>query len=1034
MAIVTKPARDVFAPFDAFGAARRVINSEVQTWGMEIEATGSSFADAAATSATAAAASALAASTDASALLLAAAMIGAALTAAPTGGEIWVSPVAELGLPAGSDTTGTGTLAAPYATLTKALAVATAGQRIWLNGDPSSPRVYTAAAGYGVTVPVAIDSIYPFGAKITSGSATRVFQLSADTWLGRLDGNGNAGTIDRIIDFGVTTPIKVTLSGTRLTDFKSWGIYTTASAVSLYLDKPQFKSDYSTVKGPWLLSGMTAGGVFSLTGYRVDIGGHGVSGWGAGGHIHGVVEGAVSVYLINPVIRQKASAAGIGSIYFGLTVRNIRAPVVLAPDIEMDMSALPLNSAAALIIQPDGTTPLDSSGFVVSGLRRPDGTVWGRIHMDAAGGAYGKMLGAEALAGANGYMNGGTARDITLTCSPATVASGWHAILNGCKANTRILNNVIRGGTIVLKEDDGATIAGNVVSGQSGPGVHLKGSVNTRLFHNTLIVTAGAAGSYGIQASQNTTGTNCTGCVVTGNLIAAEDGSVEPMLVSIGAGQDVVMAENHYWSSSALDATAWRAPGVAADTIEAWRSFEPTASFGDPGFTAPSGGDYSFPGSSQAAGRVSPMAEWIYDIVGNLAALPKAAAGAYEVPAAMSAPATEQQLTDTVAVLTGMMGRVNTPSAALPTADVAITGSATITVAGHGSKNVKVTTGATNAVILLDTTAITSSMHMVSKADTGTGKVIVRTTGGVDLAWLCTQSDWVIVSWWSGAWGAERWRIKSWRQVVRSSLASQPFPPLCTAAHVTVRNAGNGGAGGMSGAAGTARNGGGGGAAGAVLRRLIARASFGTTWSATIGAGGVGGAAGGNGSNGGASSFATGAVRIALPPGIGYGLSSGAGGNSYTAAATYGASIGDTPTWGGTASATGAAAGSNPAGRGAGGGGAAGGGVTSANASSAGQSSYYNDIGVLISGGLAGTGTDGGAGTSAGSVAAVTTTYAESETTTGGSAGGGSDTGTGGAGGDGYDGGGGAGGGGGITGGAGGKGGDGVLYIKWLYA
>ena len=964
---------------------------------------------------------------------VAATALASILSVKPSGSDIIVSSVAVLGVPVGDDTTGAGTFAAPYLTVTKALSVAADGQMIRLNGLPSAPPTYTAAAAYGNTVRVGIEPLIPGGAILTSGGTTRILQMSADLWLGAVVFD-TAGTIDRAIDVGVTSHVNLTLSGTRFKNIKTFGVYTSGANISMFLEDTHFESSYSTCKGAYYLYNLTGGGIYSLTGYRADITAHGVSGFGAGGTIHAATAGAVSVYLANVVVRQVASAAGVGNVYEGLLIQNISNAVIVAPDIEMDMTALPLNSAAALVIQPSTSSPLDTSGFVVLGLLRADGTRLGRIWCHSPGGGYGILAGYETLVAANGLMSGGRIEGMSIKCSAATRDAAWHGILNGCKADTIIKYNEVSG-SIVLKEDDGARVLGNVVYGCSGADMRLKGSLNAKIYHNTFILSA-SAGSYGLQATNNpTTGTVSGGWDFAGNIIAAPDGVNLPRFVATDAGNGGAYGENLYYATGTLDATAWVDAGVGAASLAAWQTKEPSASWGDPNFRAPLAEVFEISATSAASGRVTPKTRWTADRNGAPAALPLSAAGAYEVAPAVAVPATEQQLLDTVTAITDMMGRVNTPSAALPTADVAITGSAAITVAAHSSKHVKVTTGASDAVILLDTTAITSSLHMVSKVDTGSGKVIVRTTGGVDLAWLCTQSDWVIVSWWSGAWGAERWRIKSWRQVIRTSLASQPFPPLASAVHVVVRGAGNGGAGGVSGAAGTARNGGGAGAAGIVLRRTIARAAFGPTWTATIGAGGLGGAAGANGSAGGNSSFATGSVLVIPVTSVGYGWANGNGGASVAAAiAGYSLPMGDTPSWGGTAPPTGGPASSNPVGRGCGGGGGAGGGVTAANVPSAGKESYYNDINTLIPGGPAGVGTSGTAGTSAATVPAVTTTYANSETTTGGSGGGGSDTGTGGPGGDGHDGGGGGGGGAGITGGAGGKGGDGVIYAKWIYS
>jgi len=246
--------------------------------------------------------------------------------------------------------------------------------------------------------------------------------------------------------------------------------------------------------------------------------------------------------------------------------------------------------------------------------------------------------------------------------------------------------------------------------------------------------------------------------------------------------------------------------------------------------------------------------------------------------------------------------------------------------------------------------------------------------------------------------------------------------------YVTVIDGGAGGGSGRRGAAGTVRCGGGGGATGSSFDVWIPGASWGATYTATVGTGGAGGPArtadntdGAAGGSGGLTQVSTGSLVI--------GTSTPGGGSGGTAASGSGGGSAGTGGNGAAASTTGGSGGGGNFNGLSPGSGAAGGGITSGDVASNGGAGGQNrqwtttagPSGGVVGGATPGNGSSPGTGIPA----------------SGGGGGAASITGAGQTGGNGgTPGGGGAGGGASLNGGnsgAGGNGGDGFARVRFIY-
>jgi hypothetical protein len=197
----------------------------------------------------------------------------------PATGVVYVSNVAANGLPVGNDSTGTGTAAAPYQTLSKALSVA-AGVPIWLNGVPGSPTAYTSSSPLVITASQSIQSILPLGASITTSGTSILFDLQMSggqtLTIGQviLDGLSATATLLNVHD--ASAAYTVTLNGTQAQNWTGHLVTsaTGSAATKLNLNMTNVKAAAGSAAAP-VTGGVTlqlvAAGAFSLFGTTIAL-------------------------------------------------------------------------------------------------------------------------------------------------------------------------------------------------------------------------------------------------------------------------------------------------------------------------------------------------------------------------------------------------------------------------------------------------------------------------------------------------------------------------------------------------------------------------------------------------------------------------------------------------------------------------------------------------------------------------------------------------------------------------------------------
>lgn len=166
------------------------------------------------------------------------------------------------------------------------------------------------------------------------------------------------------------------------------------------------------------------------------------------------------------------------------------------------------------------------------------------------------------------------------------------------------------------------------------------------------------------------------------------------------------------------------------------------------------------------------------------------------------------------------------------------------TIADNLGKSIDLTTGSSTdktITLLAAATAGDGAVQYVSKADTGTNKVIV-TDGSTVLANLYAKGDRVKLRVEGGAWVAVDWKIAPLVEVLLSSV-TWTKPPLARRVRAVGVSAGGGGGSGRRGAAATLRTGGAGGGGGGLFPIDLPAALVSSAVAVTVGASGTGGAA-----------------------------------------------------------------------------------------------------------------------------------------------------------------------------------------------
>lgn len=193
------------------------------------------------------------------ALLLLAGLCGAAPAA-----TVYVSASAVNGIPAGNDTTGTGAIGAPWASMTKAFSTAVSGDTIMCNDG-----TYSAATTYAISAKsFTINGVTDYGCVLTAStgaSAAQVLHFSfsgGSLILGRIviDGLADTGfpTNNGITITDTAAAVTITLNQTRIRNYAQNAVQATGTAT-----KVNFSANQAHIVGSSAAAGSRGGYFFN---------------------------------------------------------------------------------------------------------------------------------------------------------------------------------------------------------------------------------------------------------------------------------------------------------------------------------------------------------------------------------------------------------------------------------------------------------------------------------------------------------------------------------------------------------------------------------------------------------------------------------------------------------------------------------------------------------------------------------------------------------------------------------------------------
>ncbi len=539
-------------------------------------------------------------------------------------GAIVVSGSAFGLLPTGNDTTGSGTAAAPYATLTKALSVAPEGAQIILNGSPSSPTIYAAPTFFSITKGVRIDALYPYGATLQgTGAQTRVLNLAPTSGqtitLGKvtIDATNTIGSCVLISDQATT--FTVNANGTKFVNWTTQCFAATASAtatkVNATLNGCSFAGD--NTRSAVYFKALSAGSV-SLSACDINITNQNTSGHGAvivwanaTGCSCSVTSSAINIGVNGTVSTSTVYGAQIFNIPNAQVTSNLFTGSGVASTKPMELIQVCANSAA----------PLDSSGAYVAR---------NAIAHNANGGMCIEIGEDNQDSGSRGFVNGAVVEFNSITCNALSAAGVTHGLFNSEGANSIVRYNIVRNAGISLadKEGSGARFYGNISIDASNSHIRLKGSVNAKYTHNTIIERSTAT-TWPILISNNATNGHVgSGSVVTGNICYVQVASGR--YASVSSAEGVALSANDYFATVSLVTNPWQIDATGYGNLTAWRAAgEATAISADPQFINAANDNYDIGHGATALDIVPADAGIQLDYLSRPFASP-ATAGAYQ--------------------------------------------------------------------------------------------------------------------------------------------------------------------------------------------------------------------------------------------------------------------------------------------------------------------------------------------------------------------------------------------------------------------
>lgn len=478
----------------------------------------------------------------------------------------YVSNSATNGYAAGADSGAGTTKAAPWATLTFALANAPTGSVIEINDG-----TYQGATFYNVNdKTITIQCRRIGGVTLQAADAqTRVVNLnlaatSRTVVLNNLVLDGRNNTTRGISAGGAGVALGVVAGiTTRNCTFKD--------CTTRYIDFPQQKSialNVISCSGTGSMGGRpifaqdAQDGSFTINGFNFATT---MATTGTAGVEMNRAAGSTGVTVSISGVTGTLTASAIG-IMNGIVVRNQTAPTLQGNSLTLSGAS---NTSGALYKVFSDSATLDANNAVIRGN--------GGAHNGEGG--YCILVGTDATGAGNNMHNNALVENNNISAN-AIAANAIHGYMLGFGTGGTVQNNTLTGGghALLAKDQTGATFDNNTIDGFTADGMYSKGSSNVTFSDNTVTVSvANANGTLRIGQDEASLA-HSTGIVATGNIYNVNENP--PKIVEVATGSDATFTANRYNINATLGTSPspWGYQGIGYNTLAAWKAaVEPTA-------------------------------------------------------------------------------------------------------------------------------------------------------------------------------------------------------------------------------------------------------------------------------------------------------------------------------------------------------------------------------------------------------------------------------------------------------------------------
>lgn len=505
-----------------------------------------------------------------------------ALLANPTARtQTYVSSVSYGGIPIGNDSTGDGSIGAPFLTLDKGLAAAPAGvtlvgggvPTLLLNGDPSSPTSYVATSLIAVNGRRIIQSVYALGAKISGDGPDQVISLIDGANLTLRDiivdpSLNNGGAAASGIKIPTTGTVTLTCSNVTFQNWTAWAVNGSGPSNGTFVFA-DCNLNGGTVNGGIYLNAMgtgsvtISGGACALTAQNLDSSGGGVVVLGTAGN---TATFSCASFDVDVVL--DTSLVGIGT-HYGIRVLDIDGAAVTGGT--HSISGAPGSRTGACVLFEQSSATINSCAIT------------GATGYNNTNGGYIFAIGLEN----SGVPTVGDACSIsgcTISAGSFAIAGNVHGAFLGALSNSSCTNTTITNTALAFvdKGTTGTTASGLTISGFTSSAIRSKGTTNaTYSGESSPIVitqTAGYATASMINGGRDSaTGTDTTGLSFDHITLNNNGGTTTVFLVKTAS--DTATPTNNVYNQTAgsLSANPWQWGSANCATLPAWQAIEPTA-------------------------------------------------------------------------------------------------------------------------------------------------------------------------------------------------------------------------------------------------------------------------------------------------------------------------------------------------------------------------------------------------------------------------------------------------------------------------